>query len=171
MRYSVCSAALRRLKLPTASAYPFSILPVNNLSKSVLAPARPLSPFPFFFENCYLLAALRGNYRYMGVRSLSLAVPILFLETIWGNAFSSERPPSPSAKAPCRPAWQTLSNVEMTFFTIISPRPFLYKAGHLCVLTLCKTQCSFWTTLCCEPLAIAAFPAGFLPSQHRACLA
>lgn len=63
--------------------------------------------------------------------------------------------------------WQTLSNVEMTFFTIISPRPFLYKAGHLCVLTLCKTQCSFWTTLCCEPLAIAAFPAGFLPSQHR----
>ena len=32
----------------------------------------------------------------------------------------------------------------MTFFTIISPRPFLYKAGHLCVLTLCKTQCSFF---------------------------
>lgn len=88
-----------------------------------------------------------------------------------GNAFRSERPPSPSAKAPCRPAWQTLSNAEMTFFTIISPQPFLYKAGHLCVLTLCKTRCSFWTTHCCEPLAIATFPAGLPPSQHRACLA
>ena len=159
------------LSLPSASAYPFSALLTNNFSKSVPPRCGPFHLSLFSSRNATVLPFYKGNYRYMGVRSLSLALPILFLETIWGNVFRSERPPSPSAKTPCRLAWQTISNVEMTFFTIISPRPFLYKAGHLCVLTLCKTQCSFWTTLCCEPLAIATFPAGLPPSQHRACLA
>ena len=60
--------------------------------KSVLAPARPLFRLSFFLRELLPSCRPAGIPRYMGVRSLSLAVPILFLETIWGNAFRSEGP-------------------------------------------------------------------------------
>lgn len=158
------------LSLPSASAYPFSALLTNNFSKSVPPRCGPFHLSLFSSRNATFLPHFRGNYRYIGVRSLSLALPILVWKHYGEIHPVPERPLCPF-KVFYHPAGQTLSNVEMTFFTIISPRPFLYKAGHLCVLTLCKTRCSFGTTLCCEPLAIATFPAGLPPSQHRAYLA
>lgn len=158
------------LSLPSASAYPFSALLTNNFSKSVPPRCGPFHLSLFSSRNATFLPHFRGNYRYIGVRSLSLALPILVWKHYGEIHPVPERPPLPF-QGILSPPGQTLSNVEMTFFTIISPRPFLYKAGHLCVLTLCKTRCSFGTTLCCEPLAIATFPAGLPPSQHRAYLA
>ena len=170
MRYSVSCCGFCRFHCLVHRRIPFQHC-LQTTSQKVCHPVAAPFTFPFSLRETLL------SYRISGVITGTLAfVPFLWLCQFYfwkqyGEMFSVLKGPLCPFKVFYHPAGQTLSNVEMTFFTIISPRPFLYKAGHLCVLTLCKTRCSFGTTLCCEPLAIATFPAGLPPSQHRAYLA
>ena len=95
MRYSVSCCGFLPLSLPSASAYPFSALLTNNFSKSVPPRCGPFRLSLFSSRNATFLPHFRGNYRYIGVRSLSLALPILVWKHYGEIHPVPERPPLP----------------------------------------------------------------------------